>query len=297
MPIGLITYQDASRREDLIDVITNVDYTKTPLLSGLPKGKDATQTLHEYATATFAAAADNANAEAATHSAVDHTQPSRATNNTQIFIDDVTVSGTEMTVKGVTDAWDYQINKNLTEHARDIELALMAGSRASGSSGVARRMTGIINALTTNGTTRASGSSLGETILNDILQMIYDSGTDEVAGELYCGGTLKRDISSFTAGNTRNVTADDRRLVRAIDVYESDFGIQKVFLHRNVPNGANAKMLVAVNPKYHPLSFLRRTMVNKLAKDGDRERAELVTEMTIEHRGEKTGAAVGGFTA
>jgi hypothetical protein len=138
MAIGLITYQDASRREDLTDIITNVDYKNTPLLSGLPKGADAKQTLHEYTTATFAASAANASAEAAEFSAVDLVQPTRATNNTQIFTDYIQISGTEMNVNTVADAWTYQTNKNLTEHARDIELALMGGSRASGNSGWAR---------------------------------------------------------------------------------------------------------------------------------------------------------------
>lgn len=300
MTVGLITYQDTSRREDLIDVVTNVSPAETPLLSGLPRGENAKQTLHEYTTDTFASAGDNAQSEGAPFSAVDLTQPTRASNITQIFTDNIQISGTEIAVDGVTNAWNYQINKNIKEHAKDIELALMAGSRASGSSGgsggTGRRMAGIINALTTNATTRSSGSSLGENTFNDIMEMIYNS-TNEVATEVYCGATLKRDISGFTAGNTKNINADDKRLIRSIDVYESDFGLHKVFLHRNVPNGANAKMLVAINPNYHRISYLRPTTVEKLKKDGDRERAQIITELTIEHRGEATGAAVGGFTS
>lgn len=45
MAIGLITYQDGSRREDLIDVVTNVSPKETPLLTGLPMGPAAKQTL------------------------------------------------------------------------------------------------------------------------------------------------------------------------------------------------------------------------------------------------------------
>lgn len=296
MPIGLITYQDASRREDLLDVVTNVSPSETPLLSGLPTGSAAKSTLHEYTTDTFAAAAANAAAEGSDFSAVDLTQPTRANNVTQIFKDAIRVSGTEMAVNGVTDPWSYQVNKNLKEHAKDIELAFMAGSRASGSSGVARQMTGIINALTTNATARASGSSLGEDIFNDIMQMIWGS-TNEVATEVYVGSTLKRDISGFTAGNTKNIAATDQRLVRAIDIYESDFGLHKVFLHRNVPNGANAKALIAINPNYHRKSYLRPTKVEEVAKTGDYMSAQLLTECTLEHRGEATGAAVTGFTA
>lgn len=300
MAIGLITYDDTSRREDLLDVVTNVSPKETPLLSGLPTSSDATQTLHEYLTASFADYADNAAVEASAFTTVDLTQPARSNNNLQIFSDYVTVSGTETAVNvgSSQGAWEYQIQKNLTEHAKDIELAFMAGSRASGSSGVARRMVGIINGITTNATTRASGSSLGEVAFNDIMNSIW-LGTGEVASEVYVGGTLKRDISGFTAGNVKNVQADDKRLINSVDVYISDFGMHKIFLHRNVPNGANAKMMVAINPKYHLKSFLqgRRTKMEKMAKDGDRERAQIITEVTLEHRGQATGAVVGGFTS
>lgn len=296
MAIGLITYMDASRREDLLDVVTNVSPAETPLLKGLPTGKGATQTLHEYAVDSFAAAADNAAAEGSEFAAVDHTAPTRSNNVTQIFSDNIQVSGTEAVVDGVVNAESYQMNKTLVEHAKDIELALMAGSRASGSSGVARRMTGIINALTTNATTRASGSSLGETAFNDIMEMIYGS-SNEVAGEVYVGSTLKRDISGFTAGTTKNTMADERSLTNVVSVYESDFGVHKIFLHRNVPSGANAKMLVAINPKYHLKSYLRPTKVEEMGKTGDNTKKMIITEMTLEHRGQATGASVGGFTS
>lgn len=299
MAIGLITYDDASRREDLIDVVTNVSPAETPLLSGLPMGQAARQTLHEFTTDTFAAYGDNANAEGSAFSAVDLTAPARSNNVTQIFIDNVQVSETEKVVDGVVNAEQYQINKNMREHAKDIELAIMAGSRASGSSGVARRMAGVINSLTTNATTRASGTSLSETVFNDIMELIWNS-TGEVATEVYTGATLKRDISGFTAGNTKNIAADDKRLVRAVDVYESDFGLHKIFLHRNVPSDATASTrmgLVAINPNYHKKSFLRPTKMTPIAKDGDRSRTQIVTEMTLEHRGEATGAYVDGFSS
>jgi hypothetical protein len=107
-----------------------------------------------------------------------------------------------------------------------IELAFMTGqSRTSGgSTTLARRLTGIIGAITTNATARNSGSSLGEVIFNDIMTLIW-AGTGEVATEVYVGSTLKRDISGFTAGSTKFTdTSGDRRLFNAWSVYESDFG-------------------------------------------------------------------------
>lgn len=298
MAIGLITYMDASRREDLLDVVTNISPQETPLFSGLPAGSKATSTLHEYAQDAFADYTDNAQAEGSDFSATDLTQPSRDNNVCQIFKKQVRVSETEIAINGVVDPWNYQLQKNMTELAKDIELAFMAGSRASGSSGTGRRLTGIINALTSNATARTSGSSLGEADFNNLMNMIWNS-TGEVATEVYVGATLKRDISGFTASNTKNVDATDKRLVNAVDVYVSDFGIHKIFLHRNVPNGANAKAIVAINPTYHRQSWLRAPKMEPIAKTGDHRSSQIVAEGTLEHRskGGATGAYVSGYTA
>ena len=293
----MITYFDASRREDLIDVVTNVSPKDTPLLSGLPMGSAAKSTLHEWTTATFDDYSDNAAAEGGAFSADTLSAPVRSNNVTQIFKQQIQVSGSEIAVNGVTDPWQYQVSKNLVEHAKDIELAFMAGSRNSGgSTATARRLQGIINAITTNASTRASGSSLGEVAFNDIMALIWN-GTGEVATEVYVGSTLKRDISGFTAGSTKFTPAEDKRLHNSFSVYESDFGIHKIFMHRNVPTAANNLTLVAINPKYHKKAYLRPTKVEQLAKDGDRERAQIVTEVTLEHLAERTGAAFGGFTS
>lgn len=251
------------------------------------------QTLHEYLTATLAAAADNATVEGRAFTVQDHTQPARSTNNTQIFRDDLQVTGTELAVAqgSNVDPMTYQIEKNLKEHARDLELALMAGSRASGDSNSARRLAGVINAITTNFTSYPSGTSFTEAQFNDVIETIWGD-TDMVADEIYVGSFLKRRISELTASNTRFVAADDRRLVRPVDVYESDFGPLKVFLHRNVIDSATNRQMVLLRNEFWKISYLRgrRTKIMDMLPDGDRERKMLVTELTLENRGEASNA-------
>lgn len=298
MAIGLITYDDASRREDLIDVVTNVSPQETPLLSTLRRGPDAKQTLHEYPTDTFADSADNAAVEGADFSTVDLTAPSRSQNITQIFTDNIRVSDTEATVSGVVPALQYQIQKGLTEHAKDIERALMAGSTASGSSGVARRLTGVINALTTNATTMASASTLTEDIYNNLMELVWGStSASALPNTVFVGSKLKRAISGFTGSNTKNVDAATYRIPNRVDVYEGDFGSQKIMLHRDVPSADTGRSLVGVNTDYHMLSYLRPTTVRELGKDGDAERRQIVTEMTIEHRAEASGVVANRFNS
>jgi len=301
MAIGLITFDDGSRREDLTDILTNLSPQETPLLSGLQEGPDAQNPLHEYVKDTFAAAADNAAAEAVGFTVTDHTAPSRAVNIVQNFFKHIQVSDDQVRTRhggNVDNAFEYQIGKNLTELAKDVELALMRGSKASGNSGVARRLEGVINGISTNSTTRSSGSSLGETTFNDIIAMVKDD-TDEVPDEIYVGTQLRRDISGFSGNsNSRlNIPADDKRLVNSIDVYVSDFGMHKIFWHRNVNNAANAKELVAIRRETWALSFMVRPGVQRLPMESaDRQRAQAWAKLTLENRFEQANAVVDGFT-
>ncbi len=289
----LVTYNDTSRPEDLVAVVTNISPSETPLLSRLARGADAKQTEHEYLVDTFAASADNANVEGAAFSAQPLTAPTRARNLTQIFRNDIEISGTQQVVSDPS-ALPYQVSKKLKEHAKDIERALMAGSQASGNTNAARRMTGVINALTTNATTLASNSTLTETVYNNLLQLVHAS-TDMFPDMVFVGSTLKRTISGFTGGNTKNVDAQSKKLISSVAIYEGDFGIQQIMIHRDVPNAASGRSVVGINSMYHRLSYLRPTQVQDIAKVGDSERKMLLTEMTIEHTGQATGFVANGF--
>ncbi len=301
MAVGLITYDDASRREDLLDIISNISPQDTPLLSGnIGNAPDSQNTLHEYLSDTFAAASDNAQVEGVEFTVVDLQAPVRLNNVTQIFADNIQVSGTEEQVNqaGVRSAFQYQLEKAMKEHAKDIELALMRGSRASGSSGVERRLEGVLNCVVTNRSTVASGTSLSETLFNDIMEDVKDV-TDEIPNQIYAGSTLRRDINGFTANVTRYMDAADRRLVRPLNVYEGDFGVHEIYWHRNVENAANAKELVALNDKYWGKSWLtgRKTFVKRISPQGDHERAMILSELTLECRAEAANAFYDGFTS
>jgi len=283
----LVTYNDTSRPEDLVSVVTNVSPTQTPLLSRLARGAAAKGTLHEYSLDSFASSADNAAIEGAAFSSDTLVAPTRGSNVTQIFRNDIEVSGTEQVVSE-PEALSYQTRKTLKEHAKDIEKAMMAGSQASGETDGARRMTGVINALTTNATTQASASTLTETGYNDLLELVHGS-TDEFPNMVFVGAKLKRTISGFTGGNTKNLDAMTGKVTNFVSIYEGDFGVQEIMIHRDVPNAASGRSVVGINTDYHRISYLRPTNIVDVAKVGDSDRKMLVTEVTLEHTGEKTG--------
>lgn len=294
MAIGLITHMDTTRKEDVVDLITNVAYKSTPFYSGLAEST-ATNTLHEWLTDTFATSADNAVVENSDPTYVDHTAPTRINNVVQMFRKPVQVSDTEraIAVYGASDPYTYQMQKAATELARDIEKALVAGTRASGASGTARRLNGAIAQISTNLTARNSGTSLSETEFNDIMSGVWTSGTDQYADEVYTGAYLKRVISGYVAGSTKFIKSDDQRLTNSVDVYEGDFGIHKIFLHREVPTNA----LLAIDSKKWRVAYLagRRPTHTPLAKTGSATKGMLEGELTLEGLNQGSSAYRSGY--
>lgn len=300
MPIGLWTGADQGQtmKEDVKDLITNVDYESTPFYSSIGES-EATNTLHQWLIDTYAASADNAFAEGADVTHSDITPPSRSTNVVQLFNKEIKVTNTQRRVAhyGMGDPYAYQLQKKMKELARDIEKALIAGTRASGDSGVARRLNGAIALITTNKTARASGTSLTEAEFNDIMAGIWTNGTDISVDKVFTGATLKRAISGYTAGSTKFTEADGKRLYNTVSIYESDFGVHMVHLEREVPSGANAKGILCVDSSKWKVAYLTdgQPTHEPLAKTGSADKGMVETELTLEALNEKSSAYRSGY--
>lgn len=291
----LYTYDDTTRKEDVGNVIDMLDVTDTQLYSGLGR-TTAYNTYHEYLKDATETVADNAQTEGASFSSDTSTQPTRAGNITQIFGKFPMVSGTEQTVRqyGMDKAMEYQKVKKMSAMKNDIELALMRGTTASGTGSASRRLAGAMASITTVATAHASGTTLTETIMNDAIEASWDNGG--VIDEIYVGAKLKRRISSFTGGATKNVDVDDKRLVNAVDVYESDFGITKIFKHRHIQVSADATgNIVGIDSKRWKVSHLRTPFYEELAKAGDAVRGQILAELTLEALNESANFKASGL--
>ena len=294
MAFGLKTFQDTVKREDLLDYITNVDYTNTPLYSGLGTAT-AQNTIHQWPVDILGAAADNGVIEGSDPTYADHTQPTKITNLVQIFRKPVQVSDTERAVNiaGMTDAFNYQLKKASKEIARDIELTIVQGTLVSGQSGVPAKLNGCIAQISTNKTARDSGTSLTPTEFNDVFKGIFENGTDEVANETYVGSYLKRVISQMTVGDTKYREVKDKRIWDTVSVYESDFGETRIYLSRYIPSGG----LLAINPEFLKIAYLtgRTPKYVPLAKTGSSTKGMIEGELTLEVLAEQTAAYRSGL--
>ena len=197
----------------------------------------------------------------------------------------------------------YEVTKKLKALKNDIEYALVRGSIASGvastsGSGSARQLKGIKGWITTN-SVNYSGATLTETVLNDMFESVWNGSGKEV-NAVYTSMKGKRRISSFTAGATKNVETTDKRLVNSVDVYQSDAAkMVKLFAHRYVTVSGDYTAaatpgfdVLALNEGSWAIAYLagREPKTTDLAVTGDAVSKEIVTELTLEARGEKANA-------
>lgn len=279
------TYDDNAIREDLLDVITNLDYNETQLGSGLMQ-TSADAVIHLWLKDTLKTPGANAKVEGADASFDSRTNPTRLTNYTQIVSIDYQVSESDRAANtaGFADRYAYEMEKAMKEWKQDQEYALMRGTLVCGNNSTARSLKGIKAWLSDGNVTTQSGVSLTETMLNDYLQAVWDDGTEVNA--IYAPMYLKRKISGFNVNNklTVNIEAADRRLVNAVDIYNADAAKEvKLFAHRYVTvSGDTNYDLVGVNEDFFRIAYLRNPKNVPLSKTGDSEKAQVIGELTLE---------------
>ena len=277
------TYQDATRREDLLDKISDVSPDKN-YLSTVLKKTSASQTLHEWGNYYASRPTDNSakTVEGDDDVFADLTAPTRKSNICQIIKDKFSVSGTQLAVDKISpkDGYARELAWAMPRFKSKQEFALIRGTKASGSSGVAREMNGIRNFVVDEGkyTVRASGTSLSETEFNNMIGDSWDVTDESVVDLILTTGTKKRDISKFTASNTRNISAEDKRLVNTISIYESDFGIHEIRAHKDMASNE----VMGVKKDNLAIAYLRKPKHETLGQSGDNKKGHIVGEMTAE---------------
>lgn len=275
-----------SLREDLLDLLTNLSPKNTQLVTGLGTAS-AKSIRHEWLIDTLSAVKVNAQLEGAAITYHNPTNPSRIANYTQIFKQGYKVSDTDRAVDnaGFEDRFNYEKAKALSMLKNDMEFALVRGTMVSGSGTGARNLRGLKYSLSL--ITSQTGISLTEAILNDYLQLVWDNTSTEV-NAIYTDMYLKRKISGFTTGNTLNLSADDKRLVKSVDVYEADAAsLVKLFPHRYVSiSGTDTNHgLIGINEDLFKTAYLRKPEAKEADGTGDDfAGGNIVAELTLENR-------------
>jgi hypothetical protein len=281
---------DASVKESVLDLITNIDPVENYLLSNLSRSS-ASDEFHFVPRDTLRTPALRAAVEGADPT-YDGNDPTRAMNVMHIIEVGFDVTDSEAATDrygSPEDRTAYETEKALKDWANFAEFALLRSTIVTGNNSTARQMEGLKECLSID--TAQSGVSLSETILNDRLQAVWDQGSD--VDLVLAPMRLKRRISSFNGvGGTKFYNQNDKRLVLPIEVYESDASGKPVKLvaHRYMQQSGDTNFdLLGIDTEHFAVAYLREPKVRPLAKTGDAERRQVIGELTLECRSDEAG--------
>lgn len=292
----LKTFDQVGKREDIEDIIYDISPTTTPMLSSIGTST-ASATLHQWLQDSLAPVASNAKVEGADAGNASTITQTVKTANTQIFDKVVQVSGTAEAVGtyGRSSDLAYAIAKAGKEVKRDIEHSFVGLSQAgtAGNGSTARQLTSAanqINAATTN--TAGSNRTFTEALLLDVLQKCYEEGGEPNQVQVTPSHSVI--VAGFaTASGRQRDFATGTTLVNAVDVIISPFGQVSV-----VPNRfLNANTVLVLDTEYWSRAVLRPMQTVVLAKTGDSDKRQMLTELTLVCENDKASGKIDALTA
>lgn len=283
-------------REDLEDMVYKISPLETPIMQAIGRKGNFKNTLHEWPVVELAAPnGDNAKIEGDDTPNDAPTTALRLANYTQIMTKTKGVSTTDEAVVGAgnINKLAKQVLYGTQELKRDMEARVGGGVTkvaVPGAAGTTARQTASIAAfLQTNISLGATGTpafrsgspaavggggypvtagvpgtgrAITETIFKGVIQAAWTQGGNPTYA--FVGGTTKTTISTFTGNATRFKKAEDRKLIAAIDVYESDFGQLQIVPDRF----SDPTIALILDPQYAEIGWLQGMKNVPLAKTG-----------------------------
>lgn len=291
------TYNQVGKKEDIEDIIYDVSPTMTPFTSAIGTSS-ATATLHQWQQDSLSAVSSNSAIEGADAgaSSVDQTELKNA--STQIFTKVVQTSGTADSVatygRGGTEL-QYQIIKKGKELRRDIEHAFVGALQAgtAGAAGTARQLKSAqnqISAATTN--TAGANRTFTETLLLDVLQKVYNEGGDPNQVQVTPSHSVVVANFAASAGRERDF-GTGTTITNAVNIYVSPFGQVSVVVNRFLA----ANTCLVLDTEYWSRAVLRPMQTIVLAKVGDSDKRQMLTEQTLVCENDKASGLIEALTA
>jgi len=306
----LDSYDIRGIREDLEDIIYDISPEETPFYTASAKMK-ASATYHEWQTDALRSSAVNAHIEGDDTVAEARTATVRLGNYTQIFKNAVVIPGTDVGLSkaGRGKEMAYQVLKVAKEQKLDIEKAMFANqARSAGSSGIsARYMAGAPAWLYTN--TEFNSGSGGADPTGDGTNARTDDGSptafsqakfDRVMTQIWQSGG-KPDVvylsafqmnvaQGFTGNNNQNsvIDAAKNKVVKYMSIYVTAYGTIEF-----KPTRENrSRDVFILQSDMWAVGIARATKNEELAKTGDNEKRQVVTELTLISKNEKASGAI-----
>ena len=299
------SYDMRGIREDLSDIVYNIDPEEVPAFNAFKKVK-ATNTFTEWQTDSLRASADNAHIEGDDTTATASTPTVRLGNYTQIFKDAAVVSGTEegLDKAGRGDEMKYQVVKRMKEVRLDIEKAIFANqARVAGSSVLPRRMAGMGAWVATNDSLGAGGASpagtgtdartdgapraLTQALFDAVMQSCWDAGGKADKIVFLSSGQMNTALG-FVGNNTQRNTVSATTVSKDMDVYMTAWGKVRWQMSRE----CRTRDLWVVDPSKWAIGVLRPMQQRELASIGDNAKRQVLMECTLQALNEAASGLV-----
>lgn len=292
----LKTFDQVGKREDVEDIIYDISPTDTPMLTSIGTST-AGATLHQWLQDSLAPVATNANVEGADAGTASTVTQTTKTANTQIFDKVVQVSGTAEAVGtyGRTSDLAYAIAKAGKEIKRDIEHSFVGAGQAgtAGNSTTARQLTSAANQIS-SATTNTAGSNraLTEALVLDVAQKVYEKGGDATQMQVTPSHSVV--VAGFaTASGRQRDFGSSTTVVNAVDILVTPFGTLNV-----VPNRLlDANTSLILDTEYWSRAVLRPMQTVVLAKTGDSDKRQMLTELTLVCEHDEASGKIDALTA
>lgn len=304
------SFNSSSVREELLENIWNVSVKETPTLALV--GKTTVKTEHpEWQTDNFEdGVATNKVQQGNTPTITALTDTLRFGNYTQISEKNGAITNTMEAVDkaGFSSKYDYEVAKKMVSLKKDIECSFLqnttATKSAAGTPGQARGLLGWIytntskgvsgvdpvpltNTAPTDGTQRA----FSETLLKDVMKLMFDNGTPDM-DKLYAliPSSQRTIFDGFLSGQTRFDKSEDKTLHAVLEVYIGPFGRVSAVNARHM----RQREVFLMNPDYVALGTLKGRGIKEteLAKVGDSRQFMVNCEWTSIVRNEKALGAI-----
>ncbi len=290
----------------------NVSPEDTPLLSvigGLTGGREAVDKTFEWEFYDLRnAAADRQRVEGADAPAAEERVRANDSNVLEIHQEAVSISYTKLavgarggyssTARGtspVTDELAWQMEQQIKQVARDVELTFITGVYAKPADNSAPRKTrGLLAAITTNVIDLAS-AALTEGDVNDLFQMAYDNGGLQEGGTrtLIGGSAMRRQLTKIflTDHNLQPLSRNVGGV--ALTAVQTDFGTANIMTDRYMPAGVLvAASLEELAPRFLNVPGKGHFFWEPLAKTGSSENSQLYGEIGLEYGNQRKHAKI-----
>jgi hypothetical protein len=295
-------------RESLADYITNVDPADTPFFSMCRK-ESIQNKYHEWQTDVYRAPADNKHIDGDDTVADAATATTRVGNRTQIFKNAVAIPDGDASTKkaGRGSEMKYQLLKIGKEIRMDVELALFANNaQVAGTSSVAAELGGLGSWVATNTSAGSGGSDptgdgtdartdgtqrgFSQTLTDTVMQNIWDSGGKP--NTMYLT-SFQYDVAlGFTGMNNQRATinASKDEVRNTFEVYVTPWGRIKLLM--TYSDRQRARDVYILQDDMWCVGVKRPFNTKRLASQGDNEKMQVLSEVTLIAKNEKASGLV-----